>query len=141
MAGQEGSAIDYNATMRTRQYNEIQQTESVYGFMLFMPPLSRKRYGHFCTFQNSLAFLLFWLNALVQVSLTYIAGRNILGNHRHWRESLIHDNELKEKVERRMDYMWEKITVSSRDVEIGEINPHIQDRWQELKKYTGRSDP
>lgn len=137
------SAIEYNRILHKRHQNEIEQKESVYTFMLFMPPLSRKRYGHFCTPQNGLAFMLFWLNAMVQVSLTFIAGNSILSDHKHWRASLIHDNALKEQVDARVDYLWDHYDTIAKDKRInpiGEINPHIQDSWKKLKEIGGHAD-
>eukprot|EP00419_Tripos_fusus_P060394 CAMPEP_0172927916 /NCGR_PEP_ID=MMETSP1075-20121228/217711_1 /TAXON_ID=2916 /ORGANISM="Ceratium fusus, Strain PA161109" /LENGTH=730 /DNA_ID=CAMNT_0013789193 /DNA_START=21 /DNA_END=2213 /DNA_ORIENTATION=- len=71
--------------------NEIGQQTSVYAYMLFMPEISRKRHGHFCTFQNLNACILFVVVVTLQLSLTIISGLYIMENHIKWKSSIIHD--------------------------------------------------
>mmetsp|Transcript_45078 Transcript_45078/g.104258 ORF Transcript_45078/g.104258 Transcript_45078/m.104258 type:complete len:765 (-) Transcript_45078:83-2377(-) len=59
----------------------LQPRSSVYCFMLFLPPLSVKRCGHYCTTDVVIIFLLFCLCTVLQVSLTVVGGREMLTQH------------------------------------------------------------
>jgi len=70
---------------------QIPNTESVYSYVIFMPPLSRKKHGHYWTKDVCLAITLFLINCILQGGLTYITGRDILMKHNDWMTSLIDD--------------------------------------------------
>jgi len=76
---------------QNRCINEITTSTSVYSYVLFMPEISRKRAGHFCTFQNINACILFVLVVTLQLSLTVISGLYILENHHKWKSSVLFD--------------------------------------------------
>jgi len=67
----------------------IEHKESVYSFMLFQPPLSRRRSGHYCTTEVFLALALLVLNVTLQVGLTLIAGSHIVERSIEFKTSLV----------------------------------------------------
>jgi len=66
----------------------LEHKESVYSFMLFQPPLSRRRTGHYWTAEVMLAFALLVLNVTLQVGLTLIAGKNIVSSAVQFKDTL-----------------------------------------------------
>lgn len=67
----------------------LEHKESVYSFMLFQPPLSRRRTGHYWTTEVFLAFSLLVLNVTLQVGLTLIAGKNIVASSQQFKDTLL----------------------------------------------------
>jgi len=62
--------------------------------MLFMPPLARKMYGSYWTFEVPLAFALFTMGVTLQFCLTHITGRLLVEEHKVARETLVQHEEL-----------------------------------------------
>lgn len=71
------------------KYKSLLHRDSVYSFVVFMPPLSRRAHGHYITVPVMLAFLLFVLTVTCQLALTLIAGGYIQNNSRDFKVSLI----------------------------------------------------
>jgi hypothetical protein len=67
----------------------MEHKESVYSFMLFVPPLARRRTGHYWTTEVLLAFALLALNVTLQVGLTLIAGKNIVSSAQLFKDTLL----------------------------------------------------
>lgn len=67
----------------------LEHKESVYYFMLFQPPISRKRTGHYWTSEVCLAFSLLVLNITLQVGLTLIAGNHIVNKSHQFQTTLV----------------------------------------------------
>jgi len=63
--------------------------DSVYSFVIFMPPLTRRTHGHYCTLPVLLAGVLFVLTVTCQLGLTVIAGAYIQTQSSNFKVSLI----------------------------------------------------
>lgn len=81
-------AADDEAEPLLRPTARIDHKESVYSFMLFQPPLSRRLRGHYWTPEVMLAFALLVLNVTLQVGLTLIAGKNIVSSATQYKDTL-----------------------------------------------------
>jgi len=84
----------------------IAKSESVYTFMIYIAPLERKRYGHFMTHTTFLAFGLFALNVVLQVTLTFIAGSSILESQKSFVETLVDDKVAAVDLDHLADKQW-----------------------------------
>jgi hypothetical protein len=83
----------------------IEHKESVYSFMLFQAPLSRRRAGHYWTTEVFLAFALLVLNVTLQVGLTLIAGSHIVERSIQFKTSLVSGGEATMPWERVIDHV------------------------------------
>jgi len=92
----------------------LDHKESVYSFMLFQPPLSRRKTGHYLTLEVALAFALLVLNVTLQVGLTLIAGTHIVQRGLEFKQTLVSGTEAATP--------WEM------------VSDEIQDRGTELKE-------
>lgn len=92
----------------------LDHKESVYSFMLFQPPLSRRKAGHYWTLEVLLAFALLVLNVTLQVGLTLIAGTHIVNRGLEFKQTLVSGTEAATP--------WEM------------VSDEIQNRGSELKE-------
>jgi hypothetical protein len=68
---------------------EISPEESVYFYSTFMPPIQRHKYGRLCTCETVLGSILFALNLVMQIGLTYVVGQGVMLESNDWRHSLL----------------------------------------------------
>merc|ERR1719161_860442 len=54
-----------------------------------MPPVCKHKYGTLYTCEMFLGIVLFILNLVMQVGLTYVVGQGVLMESNQWRHSLI----------------------------------------------------
>lgn len=86
------STLGYSAAYglsAERPTKTITHQDSVYSFALFVPPLTRKKEGHYCTGNVLLAFSLLVLTATTQLSLSQIVGSYITDQSKTFKVSLI----------------------------------------------------
>jgi len=69
----------------------ITNKESVYTYMVLIPPLTRRMHGHYCTTSVALAFSLFCLAILLQMSLTFLAGQHVFESREAWKSGLVQE--------------------------------------------------
>jgi len=94
----------------------LEHKESVYSFMLFQPPLSRRRTGHYWTTEVFLAFALLLLNVTLQVGLTLIAGSHIVERGAQFRNSLVSGNEATTPWDKVINYAKDEGTRIQQEV-------------------------
>lgn len=82
-AGQEADEAEED------NYIEVSPEESVYFYSTFMPPISMHKYGRMCTCEMFLGIVLFLLNIVMQIGLTYVVGSGVVMEGNQWRYSLI----------------------------------------------------
>jgi hypothetical protein len=70
----------------------------MYTYMLLMPPIAQRVRGHYWTAEVLMGFLLLALTFTLQISLTYIGGRNILSNQADFYRRLIQDADFYEEA-------------------------------------------
>jgi len=99
MATSESEGLFPDSSTDDRDELTMPRCDSVYSFMLYIPPLERTRKGHFCTPKSAFACVLFFVNVLMQVTLTCIAGRYTLDNHQSFVLSLVDDKVAAMEVE------------------------------------------
>jgi hypothetical protein len=96
MASQEEQSSEDDETQPlmpvANSMTKIDMKESVYSFMLFQPPISRKRAGHYYTPEVMLAFALLTLNLILQMGLTLIAGNRIVQTASDFSKTLVNTN-------------------------------------------------
>lgn len=74
---------------RVGPLRELAHRNSIYTYMLYVPPISRTRHGHYCTSAVLVAMMLLVVNVVLQVSLTIIAGSYIFEQQSHFLSTLI----------------------------------------------------
>lgn len=72
-----------------RPVKELRHRDSIYTYMLYVPPVSRTRHGHYCTSTVIVGAMLLVVNVVLQVSLTIIAGSYIFEQHSQFLATLI----------------------------------------------------
>mmetsp|Transcript_121297 Transcript_121297/g.314901 ORF Transcript_121297/g.314901 Transcript_121297/m.314901 type:complete len:349 (+) Transcript_121297:84-1130(+) len=68
--------------------------ESIYSFMILYPELNRIKYGSYWNSKVALSFALFFLNLLMQISLTHITGESILEDNLAFRQTLVSQGDI-----------------------------------------------
>lgn len=68
---------------------EVSPEESVYFYSTFMPPIIRHKYGRLCTCEMCIGVVLFVLNLVMQIGLTWVVGQGVVEESNDWRYSLI----------------------------------------------------
>merc|ERR1719160_1545849 len=68
---------------------EVSPEESVYFYSTFMPPIQRHKYGRLCTCEMFIGMVLFVLNLVMQIGLTWVVGQGVVEESNDWRYSLI----------------------------------------------------
>jgi len=74
--------------------DQIQKTmtvppeDSVYSYLLFMPPIEQKRSKRYMTGLTFFAFLLVTVNFMMQSGLLYVVGQHIMRKHTEWVSSI-----------------------------------------------------
>lgn len=87
----------------------IKHRESIYSFVTFMPPLTRRTHGHYCTLPVLLALILFLFTIMCQLGLTVIAGGYIQDKSRDFKVSLIRHEQFTTTAMTPIDYVRETV--------------------------------
>jgi len=87
----------------------IKHRESIYSFVTFMPPLTRRTHGHYCTLPVLLALILFSFTIVCQLGLTVIAGGYIQTKSRNFKVSLIRHEHFTTTAMTPIDYVRETV--------------------------------
>jgi len=107
---------------------QISHKGSIYTFMLFMPPLARKMYGHYWAPEVTLAFSLFAMSVTLQMCLTLIAGAAIVQQQFEYKTTLIQDMNITDTY---LTVMLDQLEyLSYRGLEIG---PQVLDQVRSHK--------
>jgi len=85
----------------------LDHKDSVYSFMLFQPPISRRVHRHYLTVEVALAFALLVLNIILQVGLTFIAGSHILEKSAQFQTTLVSLDQATTPWEKVIDHVEE----------------------------------
>lgn len=88
---------------------KIIHQESIYSFATFMPPLTRRTHGHYCTLPVLLAGVLFMLTVTCQLGLTVIAGAYIQTQSRNFKVSLVRHESYQTTAMTPFDYIAESV--------------------------------
>lgn len=87
----------------------ILHKDSVFSLVLFVPPLTRKKEGHYCTVPVVISLLLFAVTVTCQLSLTLIAGDYIREQSSSFKVSLIHHQDFLTTALTPVDYLRDKV--------------------------------
>eukprot|EP00746_Dinoflagellata_sp_MGD_P065706 gnl/MRDRNA2_/MRDRNA2_27346_c0_seq1.p1 gnl/MRDRNA2_/MRDRNA2_27346_c0~~gnl/MRDRNA2_/MRDRNA2_27346_c0_seq1.p1 ORF type:complete len:685 (+),score=100.91 gnl/MRDRNA2_/MRDRNA2_27346_c0_seq1:108-2162(+) len=68
---------------------EVTAEESVYFYSTFMPPIQRHKFGTLFTCEMVIGTILFILNLVMQIGLTYVVGQGVVAESNEWRHSLL----------------------------------------------------
>jgi len=102
----------------------LDHRDSVFSFVLFMPPLTRRTHGHYCTVPVTLAVLLFIMTITCQLALTLIAGGFIRERSSGFKVSLIRHQEWQAKAITPLDWLQEAVGES-----VGQARKNIANGW------------
>jgi len=64
--------------------------DSVYSYLLFMPPIEQRRTKRFFTSLILFAICLVVINFVMQTGLLLVVGNHIMYKHNHWMSSMVH---------------------------------------------------
>jgi len=67
----------------------LEKGESVYSFVIFLPPIIHYRRGGINNYEMGLGIILLILNLFMQVGMTYIVGQGVVEEGNAWRHSLV----------------------------------------------------
>lgn len=107
--------------LQQRATTRLEHKESVYSFMLFQPPLSRRRTGHYWTTEVLLAFALLVLNVTLQVGLTLIAGTWIVDRSIAFQTTLVSLDQASTPWLKVVDHVTDQSNQLQKNV--AELNP------------------
>jgi len=83
--------------------------DSIFSLCIFLPPLTRKANGHYCTLPVIVAFTLLVFTVTCQLSLTLIAGRHIQDGASSFKVSLVQHERWRATGVTPMDFLWETV--------------------------------
>jgi len=109
-----GYSVDSGLDMRPTK--TITHHESVYSFALFVPPLTRKREGHYCTGNVLLSFVLLVLTVTTQLSLSQIVGSYITNQSKAFKVSLIRNQHWISTAVTPLDFAFDWVTTQAEQV-------------------------
>eukprot|EP00928_Gymnodinium_smaydae_P094802 TRINITY_DN8022_c0_g3_i1.p1 TRINITY_DN8022_c0_g3~~TRINITY_DN8022_c0_g3_i1.p1 ORF type:complete len:727 (-),score=123.18 TRINITY_DN8022_c0_g3_i1:79-2259(-) len=123
--------------IRGGHVGEITHKESVYGYMIVMPPVSRRIHGHYCTKSVILGFFLFVSSVILQCSLVFIAGVKIEKDFASLKKSLIYDDDSKTLLDGGMQRKFRKF---QRDLHDGvrSLNDVMDDVVEKEFRWKGK---
>lgn len=71
------------------EVTELSKRENIYSYMVYVPPMSVRRHGHYCAPSVCVACALLGLTVMLQVSMTIIAGSYLLNQNSLFLETLV----------------------------------------------------
>lgn len=107
----------------------LEHKESIYQFMIYMPPIGRMKVQHYCTFPVVLAFVLFSTTLLIQASLTAIAGEKIWMDQVDFRHSIVQDWQPQEE-----GYLGQKMRKIRNLQGIKQIDDGLKQTGEKIRK-------
>lgn len=74
--------------MKLEETMSLPPEDSVYSYLLFMPPIEQRRSGRYVTSLMIFAVVLVCVNFVMQAGLLYVVGQHIMRKHNEWVSSI-----------------------------------------------------